>query len=93
MKESFRQLEQRLEIICAEENVKGALFGNNAGFCVASNKLAPNLAGSAYALLNKASKLVRTPGDTPTIHVEGHSDVYLIKGNENYFILAKKNRT
>ena len=92
MKDLFKQLEKKLETICAEENVKGALFGNNLGFCVASNKLSPNLAGSGYALLNKACKLARNPGDNPTIHVEGHTDLYLIKGNESYFLLAKKNR-
>ena len=92
MKELFKQLEQKLEIICAEENVKGALFGNNSGFCLASNKLSPVLAGSAYALLNKAKKLATVEGESPTVHIEGHSDVYLIKGNEHYFMLAKKNR-
>lgn len=92
MQDLFRQLEQKLEVTCADEGVKGALFGNSSGFCVANNKLSPSLAGSAYALLNKASKLARVPGEHPTVHVEGHSDVYLIKGNDDYFILAKKNR-
>ena len=93
MKEIFRQLEQKLETICAEENVKGALFGNNSGFCLASNKLSPTLSGSAYSLLNKGGKLSRSPGDNPTIHIEGHTHVYLIKGNDNYFMLAKKSRS
>ena len=93
MKELFKQLEQKLEIICAEENVKGALFGNSSGFCIASNKLSSNLSGSAYALLTKANKFSRSIGDNATIHIEGHSDVYLIKGSESYFMLAKKSRS
>lgn len=92
MKELFKQLEQKLETICAEENVKGALFGNNCGFCVANNKLSPGLAGSAHSLLTKANKFSRSVGDSATVHIEGHSDVYLIKGNEHYFMLAKKSR-
>jgi Ragulator complex protein LAMTOR5 len=92
MKEVFKKLEQKLETVCEEENAKGALFGNSSGFCVASNKLSPSLAGSAYSLLTKSTKLARNPGDAPVVHVEGHTDVYLIKGNGDYFILAKKSR-
>lgn len=93
MKEVFKQLEQKLEIICDQENAKGALFGNSSGFCVASNKLSGHLAGSAFALLSKANKFAKNEGDHPIVHIEGHSDVYLIKGNHSYFLLAKKSRT
>ena len=93
MKEVFKLLEQKLEIICDQESAKGALFGNSYGFCVATNKLPGHLAGSAYALLNKANQFARNEGDHPIVHVEGHSDVYLVKGNDDYFLLAKKSRT
>lgn len=85
----FKSLEQKLEGVCAEQDVKGAIFAQRSGLSIVSKNMDPNLAGYSASLFSKAQQLSKS-GEKPVIIIEGQDDTILIKANDQYLFTVKK---
>ncbi|CAG9327310.1 unnamed protein product [Blepharisma stoltei] len=85
----FKGLDQKLESICGEPDIKGVIFSQRSGLSIASKNMDPALAGYSASLFSKSQQLSKN-GEKPIVIIEGQDDTVLIKANDQYLLTVRK---